>query len=103
MHGGRHRAEVALAGEQLTERVGDVDHVDRVGLESRSGERGSDDLGSQVREIESLPGQVAAEVALVAAEDPDVGAAHERDDTTTNRVTPADSPSRGERPRRLQV
>ena len=93
VHGGGHRAEVALAGEQLTEGVGDVHDVDRGGVHPRGGERGIDHFGGQIGEIEALAGQVAAEVALVAAEDPDVGgAAHEPDDTTTNRVTQADRP-----------
>ena len=95
VHGGGHRAEVALAGEQLTEGVGDMHDVDRGGVQLRGGERGLDHFGGQIGEIEALPGQVAAEVALVAAEDPDIGgAAHDRDDTTTNRVTRADGSAR---------
>ena len=70
--GGRHRAEVALAGEQLAERVADVDDADVVGVDPGGGEGGVDDLGGQVGEVETLAGQVAGEVALVAAEDPDV-------------------------------
>ena len=79
VHGGGHRPEVRLAGEQLTEGVGDVDDVDRVGVQPRGGERGVDHFAGQIGEVEALAGQIAAEVALVAAEDPDVGgAAHER-------------------------
>ena len=70
---------MALAGEHLAEGVGDVHHLDRGGIQARGGERGVDHLGGQLGEIQALAGQVAAEVALVAAENPDVGgAAHVR-------------------------
>ena len=79
MHGGGHRTEVGLPGEQLSERVGDVHDADRARVHPRGGEGGVDHLAGQVGEIEALAGQVAAEVALIAAENPDVGgAAHGR-------------------------
>ena len=75
---GGHRAEVALTGEHLAEGVGDVDHLDRGGVDLGRGERGVDDLGGQVGEVQAFAGEVASEIALIAAEDPDVrGAAHD--------------------------
>ena len=44
------------------------------GVDLRRGERAVDHLGGQVGEIVALPVQVAREVALIAAEDPHVGA-----------------------------
>ena len=52
-------------------------------------------FGGQVGEIMAFAGEVAREIALIAAEDPDVGCAHARDATTTKRVTRAHS-ARGE-------
>ena len=75
--GGRHRAEVALAGEQLAEGVADVDHVDvarRRRWPRRACRRRPRRSGRRSR---GLRGEVAGEVALVAAEDPDVGSGHE--------------------------
>ena len=51
VHGGGHRAEVALPGEQLAEGVGDVHHADRGGVNACRGERGIDHFGGQVGEI----------------------------------------------------
>ena len=68
--GGRHRAEVALAGEHLAEGVGDVDDSDVGGVHLGRGQRAVDDLGGQRREVAALPAEVAGEIALVAAEDP---------------------------------
>ncbi len=76
VHGGGHRAEVTLAGEHLAERVGEVDDLDVGGVHVGRGESGVDDLGGQVGEVASLAGEVAGEVALIAAENPDVGSAH---------------------------
>ena len=79
VHGGGHRPEVGLTREQLTEGVGDMHDADRVSVHARGSKRGVDHFAGQVGEIEALAGQVAAEVALIAAEDPDIrGAAHER-------------------------
>ena len=71
-HGCRHGAEVTLLGEHLAECVGDVDHTDVSGVDLGRGEGGVDDLAGQIREVEALFGEVSGEVALVAAEDPDV-------------------------------
>ena len=71
--GGRHRAEVALAGEHLAEGVGDVHHADVDGVHLGRGQRRVHHLGGQIGEVMAFAGEVAGEVALVAAEDPDVG------------------------------
>ena len=70
--GCRHRAEVALLGEHLAECVRDVHDADIGGVDLGRGEGGVDDLAGQVREVEAFSGEVAGEVALVAAENPDV-------------------------------
>src|SRR5262249_37675150 len=67
---GRHRPEVALAGEHLTEGVGDMDHSDVGGVHLRRGKRVLDDLCGQGREVAVLFAEVASEIALVAAENP---------------------------------
>jgi hypothetical protein len=64
-----------LAREELTERVGDVHDVDRGGVHLRRGKSGIDHFAGQIGEVEAFSAQVAAEVALVAAEDPDIGGA----------------------------
>ena len=76
--GGRHGAEVALGGEQFAERVGDVDDADVGGVDLGRLERRGHHLGGQLGEVEAFAVQVAGEVALIAAEDPDVGAGHDR-------------------------
>ena len=70
--GGRHRAEVTLSGEHLAECVGDVDHADVRGVDLGRREGGVDDLAGQVGEVAAFSGEVAGEVALIAAENPDV-------------------------------
>ena len=88
---GGHRAEVALPGEHLAEGVADVDDVDVGGVDLGRLERVVDDLGGQVGEVVAFAGEVAREVALIAAEDPDVRQCPWSDGTTTKRVTRADS------------
>ena len=66
-----HRAEVALAGEHLPERVGHVDDVDVGGIDHGLGQGRVDDLAGQIGEVMALAGQVAGEITLVAAENPD--------------------------------
>ena len=67
---GRHRPEVALSGEHLTEGVCDVDNSDVGGVHLRRGERALDDLCGQSREVTVLFAEIASEIALVAAENP---------------------------------
>ena len=69
-HRGRHRAEVALAGEHLAEGIADMDHSDVGGVHFGRGECAFDDLSGQSREVAVLFGEVAGEIALVAAENP---------------------------------
>ena len=57
----------------------DVDDVDVGGVDLGRLERAVDDLGGQGGEVAALAGEVAGEIALVAAEDPDVRAAHAPD------------------------
>ena len=83
--GGRHGAEVTLAGEHLAERIGDVHHVDVGRVDHRLGQREIDDLAGQLGEVAALPGQVAREVALVPTENPDI-ACHKAEATTAKRV-----------------
>ena len=70
--GGGHRPEMPLAGEQLAERVADVDHADLPGVDRGGRERPLDDFPGQVGEVLALAVQVPREVRLVAAEHPDV-------------------------------
>ena len=72
-----HRAEMALTGEHLSERVRDVHDLDIRGVDLGRRERGIHDLRGQRGKIASFLGQIAREVALVTAENPHVGAAHE--------------------------
>jgi hypothetical protein len=67
---GRHGAEVALAGEHLAEGIPDMDHPDVGGAHLGRSECVLDDLGGQSREVAVLLGEVAGEIALVAAKDP---------------------------------
>src|SRR5689334_13171933 len=73
---GRHRAELPLPGEELAERVPDVDrfHVFR----SYPGifQRARHGLGHHVGDLQALARVVPREVTLVAARDPRVRAAH---------------------------
>ena len=74
---GRHRAEVALAGEHLAEGIGDVNHLDVGGVDPGCRERVGHHFGGQVGEVMAFAGEVAREIALIAAEDPDVFSAHD--------------------------
>ena len=74
--GGRHGAQVALAGEQLAEGVADVDGVDAGAAHPSVGQRLADDLGVSAVERLALACEVAGEVALVAPEHPDPLLAH---------------------------
>jgi hypothetical protein len=67
---------MALPREHLAERVGHVNHVDVRGVHLGRAQGAVDDFGCQVREIVALAGQIACEVTLIAAEDPDIGSAH---------------------------
>jgi hypothetical protein len=73
----RHRAEMALPGEQLAEGIGHVDHFDVRGVDSGRDQRVVHHIGGQVREVVAFAGQVSREIGLIAAEDPDVGSAHD--------------------------
>src|SRR3954447_4459285 len=86
---GRHRAEVALPGEHLAEGVGHVNHRNVGGVNSGRRECISHYFGRQIRVVTALAGEVAREVALITAEDPDVGYPW-RNGTTTKRVTGTD-------------
>jgi hypothetical protein len=70
LDGGRHRAELALPGEQLTEGVADVHDADVGRGDVRVLQRALDVLREQLRERDALAGGVAREVGLVAADDP---------------------------------
>lgn len=54
---------MTLPGEQLTERVGDVDDLDIGWVDHRLGEGQVDHLAGEIREVATLPGEVAREVA----------------------------------------
>ena len=69
----RHGTEVALAVEDLAERVADVHRGDVGGVDPGGGERAVDRLGDQVADLATLLGDVAGEVALDASEDVHVG------------------------------
>src|SRR5262245_42187006 len=71
-----HRAHVALAIEQLAERVSDMDHADLVPGQSRRIQCAVDHLARQVRDVLALTGEVAGEVALVTRQHPDIGGCH---------------------------
>jgi hypothetical protein len=75
-NGGRHRTEVPLPREQFSECVADVDHTDVDGGHARRSQRAVDDLPRQVGEVGAFTSEVAREIRLVAAEDPDVRAVH---------------------------
>src|SRR5690349_12998581 len=85
MHGGRHSAQVTLAGEQLTEGVCDVDDPDAGGVDPGVVEGVVDDLAGESGEVDLVTAEIAGEIALVAAENPDI--LHGGDVTTTKRVT----------------
>lgn len=72
-NGGRHRPEVGLPGEHLTEGVGDVHHADVGGIDLGRAQRRVDDLGGQRGEVVAFFGEVASKIALVTAENPDAG------------------------------
>ena len=74
--GGRHRAEVPLAREQLAEGVADVDHADLLRVDASGRECPLDHLRGQVGEVLALAMQVPGEVRLVAAEHPHVRLSH---------------------------
>ena len=63
---------MTLLGEHLAECIGDVNHVDVAGVDLGRGQRSVDDLAGQIREVEAFFGEVSGEVALIAAEDPDI-------------------------------
>ncbi len=79
-----------------------MDHFDVAGVNFGFRERISHHFGGQIGEVMAFAGEVAREIALIAAEDPDVGSAHERTSTTIKRVTRAHSAA-VRRPRRLYV
>ena len=68
---GRHGAPVALAGHQLAEGVAHVDDLDPVGAGAGVLEGRPHDLGDQPVGPGPVLGDVAGEVALVPAQDPD--------------------------------
>ena len=82
--GGRHRAEVALRGEHLPEGVGDVHHVDVGGVDHGLGQGPVDDFAGQIGEVIALAGEIAGEIALIPAENPDIR--HSFEVTTTKRA-----------------
>ena len=84
---GGHRAELTLPGEQLAERVADVDHLDVGCVDLGRRQCGGHHLGGQIGEVMTFPGEVAGEIALIPAENPNAGSAHDHDFTTTKRVT----------------
>jgi len=65
-----------LPGEHLAEGVRHMNHFDGGGVDLGRAQRVVDDLGGQVGEIKAFAGEVAREIALIAAEDPDVRSAH---------------------------
>ena len=88
VHGGRHGTEVSLPGEHLAKGISEVYDVDLGRLDFGRGECRIHHLGGQFGEVVPFAGEIAGEIALIPAEDPDVGAAHDADGTTTKRVTP---------------
>src|SRR6185437_14603652 len=67
---GGHRAELPLPGEQLPERVADVDGLHVLRLEPGAGKGAVDCFGHHVGDLQALARVVSREVALVAAGDP---------------------------------
>ena len=78
---------MALPGEHLAERVAEVHDVDVGRVDLRRGKSGVHDFSGQIGEVVSFAGEVAGEIALIPAEDPDACAAHDTEGTTTKRVT----------------
>ena len=75
--GGGHGAEVPLPGEHPAEGVAHVDALHVAGGGAGVVERALDHLLHQVVHALALAGEVACEVGLVTAKDPDAGlAAH---------------------------
>ena len=68
LDGGRHGAELALAGEQLAEGVADVHDIDVARCDPGGGERLAHGLGEQLGESDLFARGVAREVGLIAAE-----------------------------------
>jgi len=70
LDGGGHRAQLALTGEQLPERVPDVNGVHVPRLQAGRLERARDRLADHVGDLKALARVIACEIALVAAGDP---------------------------------
>jgi hypothetical protein len=68
---------MALPGEHLAEGIGHMDHPDVGGVDPGRGECVVHHFGRQVGEVMTFTGEVAREIALIAAEDPDVFSAHD--------------------------
>ena len=73
---GGHGAQLALAGEQLPERVPDVDGFYFAGVGVRAVEGAGHRLGDHVGDLQALARVIPRVVALVAARDPHASAAH---------------------------
>ncbi len=69
--GGRHRAHVPLPGEQLPERIADMDDADVLGVDAGGRKGARHHLGGHGCHVRTLFGPVACVVRLVAAENPD--------------------------------
>jgi hypothetical protein len=64
---------MALTGKHLAESIGHVNHLDVRGIDAGRREGVVHHFGGQVGEVMAFAGEVAREIALIAAEDPDVG------------------------------
>jgi hypothetical protein len=76
LDGGRHRAQLPLPGEQLPERVPDVDGLHILGLQAGAVQRAGDRFGHHVGDLQALARVVPREVTLVTAGDPGARTAH---------------------------
>jgi hypothetical protein len=93
---------MTLPSEQLAEGVGDVHNLDISGVDHGLRQCQVHDLGGQSCEIPPLTSEVACEIALVSAQDPDI-ADHSAEATTAKRVAGRNDESARRRPRRLAV
>jgi hypothetical protein len=76
LDGGGHRAQLSLPGEQLPERVPDVDRLHVLRLEAGALQRASHRFGHHVGDLQALARVVPREVTLVTAGDPGARNAH---------------------------